>query len=94
MNERSKSFSFFAWFTGAARKRKSTDKWLGSCASCRIPLEKLQTTFTGLGRQTYCQACRSMIEAANTPYMQTVQDQYLEEQKRKKILLPGGNYLS
>lgn len=94
MNERRKLFSFFARFIGAARKRKNTVKWVGSCASCRVPLEKLQPIFTGVGRQTYCQVCRAMIDAANIPYMQTVQDQHLEEQKRKKILLPGGNYLS
>ena len=93
MNERPKLFSFFAWFTGAARNRKNTVKWVGSCASCRIPLEKLQPMFRGGARQT-CQVCRGMIEAAKTRYLQTVQDQYLEEQKRKKILLPGGNYLS
>ena len=94
MNERPKSFSFFAWLTGAARKRKNTVKCRGYCASCHVPLEKLQPMFTGVSRRTYCQVCRGMIEAANTPYLQTVQDQYLEEQKRKKILLPGGNYLS
>jgi hypothetical protein len=94
MNERAKSSSFFAWFTGAARKRKNTVTSRGYCASCRLPLEKWQALFGSVDRQAYCQVCRSMNEGANTPYLQTVQDKYLEEQKRKKILLTGGNYLS
>jgi predicted sulfurtransferase len=94
MNVDSKLFSFYAWLTGAAREGKGKRKCVEHCASCRLPVDKLQPIFAQGGRRTYCQVCRAMIEAADTPYLQAVQEQYQEEQKRKKILMPGGNYLS
>jgi hypothetical protein len=94
MNTTSKRFSFWAWLTGATRQTETRIKWVERCASCRLPLEKLHSMFASVGKESYCQACCAMIKAADTPYLQAIQGQYNEEQKRKKILLLGGNYLS
>lgn len=94
MNAKSKWSLFCSWVTGTAPEQKHKVKSLEHCASCRLPLEPLQSIFAPASSKTYCQVCRAMIAAADTPYLQAVQEEYQEEQKRKKTLMLGGNYLS
>jgi predicted sulfurtransferase len=94
MKAKSKKFSFYAWLTSAAPEKEAKVKSVHFCASCRLPLDKLQSIFVQVTRAARCQLCRAMIAAADTPYFKAVQEDYQEEQKRKKILMLGGNYLS
>jgi hypothetical protein len=94
MSARWKLFSIFSWLRRAGRKSKIHPKCAGYCDSCRLPLERVHSIFTPFGRGAYCQVCRAMIATASTSFLIGVQQQFEEEQKRKKILTLGGNYLA
>jgi predicted sulfurtransferase len=94
MKAKSRWSSFYAWLMGTPRESKAEVKGVEFCESCRLPLERLQSVFAPVSGKTYCRVCRAMIQAADRPYLKAVQEEYQEEQKRKKILMLGGNYLS
>ena len=88
-----KLLSIYEWMTGTLRKARSA-RYPESCKFCQLPLEELRCASAPMARDTYCQVCWVMIEAASTPYFLAIHDRYEEEQKRKRILMLGGNYLS
>jgi len=87
---KSKLLSVVGWMTWAFSKPKRTEP----CKYCQLPLERSRSASAPtVTRDIYCQVCRAMITAASTPYLFSVQARYEEEQKRKMILMFGGNYL-
>ena len=90
MNGQRRQLSIYERIMGALRKSKRNARRTASCKSCQLPLEKLAP----IAGDIYCQVCRALIETANTPYLLAIQSRYEEEQKRKMILMSGGNYLA
>ena len=94
MNGPWRFLAIYEWITGALRKAKGDAKRARSCAFCQLPLEKLRSVSAPIAGDIYCQVCRAMVEAARTRYLVAIQARYEEEQKRKMILMFGGNYLA
>jgi uncharacterized Zn finger protein (UPF0148 family) len=88
MNGQRRLLSIYEWIIGALRKAKGNARRAESCKSCQLPLEKSAP----IAGHVYCQVCHALIETASTPYLLAIQERYQEEQKRKMILMPRGNY--
>ncbi len=90
MNGQRRLLSIYERIRSTLRKSKRNARRAASCKSCQLPLEKSAP----IARDVYCRVCRALIETASTPYLLAIQARYEEEQKRKMILMPGGNYLA
>ena len=90
MNGQRRQRSIYEWIMSALRKPKSNARRAASCKSCQLPLEK----WAPIAGHVHCQVCCALIETASTPYLLAIQSRYEEEQKRKMILMSGGNYLA